>query len=349
MLCTPLCRTLGIRYPIFSAGIGSAAGAELAAAVSNAGGLGVLGTASLPARFVRQQIIRLRELSDRPFGVNVVLPLLRRGTIEACLDEHVPVLVLFWGEAAQLKSIVADAHRQDTRVFVQVGSREEALMAVETGADGIIAQGWEAGGHVRGTTALVVLVPAVADAIAPVPVVAAGGVADGRALLAALCLGAQAVSMGTRFLASEEANADAGYKQRVVSAIAEHTVHTEMFDRGFERASHRVLRNESVRAWEAAGRPDPGARPQEGEILGTMSSGGTTVSIPAYSAYVPEPGVTASLDGMALYAGQSCSLVNDIKPAAQIVSDAMRDAQATLGHLQVSARGGEGKEERKHG
>jgi len=267
----------------------------------------------------------------------VVLPLLRRGTIGACLDEHVPVLVLFWGEAEELTSIIADAHRQDTRVFVQVGSREEALVAVDAGADGVIAQGWEAGGHVRGTTALSVLVPTVVDAIAPVPVIAAGGVADGRTLLAALCLGAQAVSMGTRFLASEEANADLGYKQRVVSAIAEDTVRTELFDRGWERASHRVLRNELVRTWEAAGRPNPGARPREGEMLGTMLSGGATVSIPTYSAYVPEPGVSASLDGMALYAGQSCSLVNDIKPAAQIVGDVMRDAEATLRHLQIGA------------
>ena len=92
-----------------------------------------------------------------------------------------------------------------------------------------------------------------------------------------------------------------------------------------------------LRAWEAAGRPESGARAQEGVILGTMSSGGTTVSIPAYSAYVPEPGVSASLDGMALYAGQSCSLVNDIKPAAQIVGDVMRDAEATLRHLQIGA------------
>jgi nitronate monooxygenase len=337
MLCTPLCRTLGISHPILSAGIGSAAGPELAAVVSNVGGLGVLGTASLPARFVRLQINRLRELSNQPFGVNVVLPLLRRGTIEACLDEHVPVLVLFWGEAGELRSIIADAHRQNTIVFVQVGSRDEALVAVEAGADGVIAQGWEAGGHVRGTTALSVLVPTVVDAISPVPVIAAGGVADGRTLLAALCLGAQAVSMGTRFLASEEANADLGYKQRVVSAIAEDTVRTELFDRGWERASHRVLRNELVRAWEAAGRPNPGVRPQEGEILGTMPSGGTTVSIPAYSAYVPEPGVTANLDGMALYAGQSCSLVHDIKPAAQIVGEVMRDAEALLRHLQFGA------------
>jgi nitronate monooxygenase/enoyl-[acyl-carrier protein] reductase II len=337
MLCTPLCTTLGISIPIFSAGIGSAAGPELAAAVSNAGGLGVLGTASLSARFVSQQITRFRELSGRPFGVNVVVPLLRRGTIEACLDEHVPVLVLFWGEAAEITLIIADAHRQGTRVFVQVGSREEAMVAVEAGANGIIAQGWEAGGHVRGTTALSVLVPTVADAIAPVPVVAAGGVADGRTLLAALCLGAQAVSMGTRFLASEEAHADLGYKQRVVRAIAEETVRTELFNKGWERAPHRVLRNEVVRAWEAAGRPNARARPQEGEILGTMSSGGTTVSIPAYSAYVPEPGVSASLERMALYAGQSCSLVKDIKPAAQIVGETMQDAEALLRHLQVCA------------
>ena len=111
MLRTPLCRTLGVEHPIFSAGIGAAAGAELAAAVSNAGGLGVLGTAGLPAKFVRQQIARLRELSSQPFGVNLVLPLLRRGGVEVCMDEKVPVLVLFWGD---VKSIIADAHRQGT-------------------------------------------------------------------------------------------------------------------------------------------------------------------------------------------------------------------------------------------
>jgi nitronate monooxygenase len=327
MLRTQLCRTLGLVHPIFSAGIGAAAGPDLVAAVSNAGGLGVLGTAGLPTKFVRQQIARVRELSSCPFGVNLVLPLLRRGGIEVCMDEKVPVLVLFWGD---VKSIIVDAHRQGTKVFVQVGSPADAIDAADAGADGVIAQGSEAGGHVRGTTALSVLVPAIIDAISPVPVVASGGIADGRTLLSALCLGAQAVSMGTRFLASDEANAAPDYKQRVVKATAEQTVHTELFDGGWERAPHRVIRNSTVAEWEAAGRPGTGRRPDEGQILGTMPSGGTTVEIPSYSAYLPEPGVTASIESMALYAGQSCSLVHDVKPAAQIIREVMRDAEVAL-------------------
>ena len=337
MLCTPLCRTLGIAHPIFSAGIGSAAGPELAAAVSNAGGLGVLGTASLPAKFVRLQIARFRALSDRPFGINVVLPLATAGN-----DRSLPGRARSGPRPVLGRSRRARIDRRgrappSTKVFVQVGSRHEAMVAVQAGADGIIAQGWEAGGHVRGTTAVSVLVPPIVDAIAPVPVVAAGGVADGRTLLAALCLWCSSRLDGNEVSCSEEANADLGYKRSVVSANAEDTVHTELFDGGWERAPHRVLRNDVVRAWEAAGRPNRGARPQEGEILGTMASGGTTVSIPAYSAYLPEPGVSASIDRMALYAGQSCSLVNDIKPAAQIVSEMMRDANAVLHDLQVGA------------
>jgi NAD(P)H-dependent flavin oxidoreductase YrpB (nitropropane dioxygenase family) len=327
MFRTQLCRTLGLAHPIFLAGIGAAAGAELAAAVSNAGGLGVLGTAGLPTKFVRQQIARLRELSSRPFGVNLVLPLLRRGAIEVCMDEKVPVLVLFWGD---VESIIADAHREGTKVFVQVGSPGEAIAAAQAGADGVIAQGCEAGGHVRGTTALSVLVPSIVDAISPVPVIASGGIADGRTFLSAICLGAQAVSMGTRFLASVEANAHPDYKQRVVHATAEQTVHTELFDGGWERAPHRVIRNRTIAEWETAGRPEPGKRPNEGQIVGTMPSGGTTVDIPSYSAYLPEPGVTASIESMALYAGQSCSLVHDIKPAAEIVRDVMQDAEDAL-------------------
>src|SRR3982750_3806462 len=142
MLRTRLCRTLGIAHPVFSAGVGAAAGGERGAPVPNGGGFGLLGTGSLPSKFVREQIRRVRELSDRPFGINLVLPLLRRGTIEACLEEKVPVLVLFWGD---VKTIVADARREGTKLFVQVVSPDEAMQAVQAGADGVIAQGFEAG------------------------------------------------------------------------------------------------------------------------------------------------------------------------------------------------------------
>ena len=151
---------------------------------------------------LRQTIHRLRTLTDKPFGVNLILPLLQEGQIDACLAERVPLLVLFWGDP---RPYVAEAHRHATKVFIQVGSVEEATAAAEAGVDAIIVQGVEAGGHVKSRTSLSTLVPAVVEAVAPVPVLAAGGIATGRGVVAALSLGAQAVSMGTRFLCSTEA------------------------------------------------------------------------------------------------------------------------------------------------
>jgi nitronate monooxygenase len=202
MLQTSLCRRLGIEYPIFSVGMGGGmAGPELAAAVSNAGGCGVLGMGGLPAPYIRQQIQQLRTLTDKPFGVNIILPLLQEGQVEACLDEKVPILILFWGDP---KPYVDEAHKRGTKVFIQVGSVEEAQAAAAAGVDAIIAQGIEAGGHVKSTTSLSTIVPAVVEAVKPIPVIAAGGIANGRGIVAALSLGAQGVSMGTRFLCSEE-------------------------------------------------------------------------------------------------------------------------------------------------
>lgn len=330
MLKTRLVEYLGLECPIFSAGIGPAAGAELVAAVSNAGGCGILGTVSLSAKYVREQIDRVRTLTAKPFGVNVVLPLMRRGQIDACLERGVPLLVLFWGDPSPY---VAAAHSAGTKVFVQVGSVEEAVDAATAGVDGIIAQGFEAGGHVRGTTALSVLVPAVVDAVSPIPVIACGGIADGRGLISALALGAQAICMGTRFLASTEANAASEYKARVAASGPKTTVYTELFDVGWPSAPHRVLRNGLVAAWESADRPPSGQRPREGSSIGTMTSGGQIVEIPAYSAYVAEGGASASMDDMALYAGQSCALISEIKPAAAIVKDVVGQASSILSKL----------------
>lgn len=333
MLQTPLTRSLGIECPLFNAGIGAAAGADLAAAVCNAGGGGVLGTAALPARFVRDEIRRLRRLTAKPFGVNLVLPILRRGQFELCLEERVAYVVLFWGDAPADARMVEAAHQAGVQVFVQVGSVAEAREAAACGADAIIAQGFEAGGHVRGQVALSVLLPTVVDAVAPLPVIAAGGIADGRGLVAALALGAQGVAMGTRFVASDEAHVSQYLKQRIAASAAEEAVLTDLFDAGWS-APHRVLRNAAMARWEAAGRPAPGQRPDEGQVVGSMDSGGVRVEVPAYSAYVPEPGVDAfQAEEMALYAGQSCALVDAALPAARIVERVMQEAGDALARL----------------
>lgn len=331
MLHTPICQDLGITSPIFSVGMGGGmAGPHLTAAVSNAGGCGVLGMGGLPAPFIREQIQRVRALTNQPFGVNIILPLLQEGQIETCFTEAVPLLVLFWGDP---EPYVKEAHRVGTKVFLQVGSVEEAVTAVNAGVDGIIAQGIEAGGHVKSTTSLSTIVPAVVEAVEPVPVIAAGGIATGRGVAAALTLGAQAVSMGTRFVASEEIQVIQAYKQRIVDSTAEDTVYTKLFDVGWPDAAHRVLRTTAMDEWEAAGRPASGQRPGEGRVIGTMPMAGTSIELPKYGIFPPMPGFEGDLEQTALYAGESCRLIHDIKPAGQIVHDIVSEAEKILNHL----------------
>ncbi len=333
MLYTPVCQDLGITSPIFSVGMGGGmAGSHLTAAVSNAGGCGVLGMGGLPAPFIQEQIRQVRTLTTRPFGVNIILPLLQEGQIETCLAEAVPLLVLFWGDP---EPYVKEAHRVGTKVFLQVGSVEEALTAVNAGVDGIIAQGVEAGGHVKSTTSLSTIVPAMVEAVESVPVIAAGGIATGRGVAAALTLGAQAVSMGTRFVASEEVQVVQAYKQRIVDSTAEDTVYTTLFDVGWPEAAHRVLRNTAMDEWEDAGRPASGQRPGEGRVIGTMPMAGTQVELPKYGIFPPMPGFAGDLEQTALYAGESCRLIHDIKPAGHIVRDIMAEAEEIVQGLRA--------------
>lgn len=325
MLTTDLCRTLGTELPIWNAGMGGGlAGPSLAAAVSEARGLGVLGMGGLPEPVVREQVRETRELTDRPFGVNLILPLMGDDApVECCLEERVPLLVLFWGDPGPY---VERAHAVGTRIVAHVGSADEAKAAADAGVDAVMIQGVEAGGHVRGVESLSVVLPATVDAVAPLPVVASGGIADGRGLAAALALGAQAVSLGTRFLCSDESRA--AYKDRVVAATAADTYYTKLFDLEWSDAAHRVLRNRIVDEWLAAGSPARGRRAGEGEITGRMPVGGQVIELPRYSIFMPMDGFEGDLDSSVLYAGESCSLVSDVRPAADIVATLAADADA---------------------
>ena len=327
MLTTTLCRQLGVPLPIWNAGMGGGlAGARLAAAVSEAGGLGVLGMGGLPVPVIREQIREVRTLTGNPFGVNIIMPLMGDDAqIECCLEEAVPVLVLFWGDPGPY---VERAQAVGTKVIAQVGSVDEAKAVAEAGVDAVMIQGVEAGGHVKSRTSLSILLPATVDAVQPLPVIAAGGIADGRGVAAALSLGAQAVSMGTRFLCSDESRA--AYKDRVVAADAEDTYYTKLFDLEWPDAAHRVLRNQVVEEWEAAGSPPSGQRPGEGQISGRMPVGGQILEVPRYSVFMPMEGFDGDLDYSVLYAGESCSLVEDVRPAGEIVRTLAEDAEALL-------------------
>jgi nitronate monooxygenase/enoyl-[acyl-carrier protein] reductase II len=331
MLRTKLCRDLRIEVPILSAPFGGGtAGPELAAAVSDAGGLGLLGMGGLPARLIREAIRATRARTSRPFGVGLLLPFVQGSEIDLCVEERVPVLQLFWGD---VRPHVDKATRAGIAVLVQVGSVDEARDAAAAGATAVIAQGFEAGGHVRGTASLAAFLPAVVEAVQPLPVIAAGGIATGRGVVAALALGAEAAMMGTRFVCSEESRASRAYKERIVRARARDTVHTMLFDVGWPDAAHRVLRNKAIEEWEAVGRPPSGRRPGEGEIVGRMTVDGAMADVPRYFVGNPMTDFEGDVEYVALYAGESCELVNDVKPAGVIVRDVVREAEEILKKL----------------
>ncbi|MBI5617819.1 MAG: nitronate monooxygenase [Gammaproteobacteria bacterium] len=327
MLKTRLCHELGIDHPIFSAGMGvGMSGAALTAAVSNAGAFGVLGAGGLPAEVTRDLVRETRRLTAKPFGVNILLPLLHEGQIEACLAEKVAAIVLFWGDPTPY---VGPVHRAGIKLYIQVGSIDEAEAAAAAGVDGLIVQGNEAGGHVKSTTALSSIVPAVLERVT-VPIIASGGIATGRGIVAALSLGAQAVSIGTRFVASTECEVEEEYKRRIVAARAEDTVYTTIFDVGWPDAPHRVLKNEAFAEWSAAGAPRTGERPGEGVEIGALPLAGQHVPVVNYSVFPPVVGFKGDYERAALYCGESCNLVHDIKPAAEIVRDLVAEAERGL-------------------
>ena len=325
---TILCDRLGIDIPIIQAPMGGAVEPSLAAAVSNAGGLGMLVLWRADAATIRNQIRETRALTKRPFGVNLNLDFPQEERLAVCLEEKVPIVSLFWGDPSAL---APRAKSGGAIVLHTVASAEDARRAVDCGVDIIVAQGWEAGGHVRGTVATLPLVPAVVDAVSPTPVVAAGGIADGRGLAAVLALGASGAWIGTRFLASEEAAIHPRYRERLLKATENDTVFLEeLFDVRWPKAPHRVLRNRTVADWEAAGRPPSGMRPGEGEVIATSRSAGPVVR---YQSYTPGADAEGDIDALALWAGQSVGLVSRRQPAGDIVREISQEAQTILGRL----------------
>lgn len=321
---TPLCGSLGIRVPVIQAPMGSASTPELAAAVSSAGGLGMLAITWMEPAAVSRHLRLTNHLTDAPVGVNAGLAFSVRPQVVAALDAGARVVSTFWGDPAALREPIeaADAFHLHT-----VRSPAEAVRAVEAGVDAVVAQGWEAGGHVWGEVASLPLIPAVVDAVDPVPVIAAGGIADGRGLAAALVLGAQAAWMGTRFLTAVEASTHPAYRERLLEADVNSTAHTTCFDGGWPDAPHRVLRNKTLDEWESAGYPTSPHRPGEGELVARDPTGR---EFHRYDDLMPLANFEGDLDLMALYAGQSVGLVNDIQPASEILRTIISDAARIL-------------------
>jgi nitronate monooxygenase len=275
-----------------------------------------------PAGKIPALLAATQTLTTRPFGVNLVLQWDQSRRVNLALEHGARIFSFFWGDPSPY---IRPIHAQGGLVLCTVGSVDEARRATDVGCDALVVQGQEAGGHVRGEVATMVLVPAVADAVPNLPLVAAGGIADGRGLAAALCLGADAVWLGTRFLATRESRAHAAYKAAILAATENDTLYGTLFDGGWPGAPHRALVNSTVKTWRAAGSPPNGQRPGEGDFVGQLADG---TRIPRYHEYPPDQDLaTGDPEIMCLYAGQSVGLVHAIDAEAGALVESI-DAQA---------------------
>ncbi len=324
---TPLCDLVGVEAPVVLAPMGGAVTPTLAAAVSNAGALGMLPLTWTPPEEIAAIVEETRRQTERPFGVNLGLAWEQRERLASVLRAGVRVLSFFWGDASD---VIAEAREAGAIVLVTVGTADEGRAAAAAGADVVVAQGWEAGGHVWGTVSTLALVPRVVDAVAPVPVVAAGGIADGRGLAAVLTLGAAGAWVGTRFLAAREAAIHPDYRRRVLAAGEADTFYGTLFDRGWPDAPHRTLRNSTVEAWERAGRPASGSRPGENDEPASLPDGSP---INRYTFSTPTAAMSGDVEPLPHWAGQGVGLVTREQSAADIVQSLITDAENAIRSL----------------
>jgi len=309
---TPLCGLLGIEQPIVQAPMSPVP--ELAAAVSNAGALGMLAlTWSDPAS---DPVRETSALTDRPFGGNLILSEDQHKRVDEALEAGIQIVSLMWGDPS---GYVKQVHDANAILLHTVGSAEEARHAVASGVDVIVAQGWEAGGHVWSQVATLPLVPAVVDAVAPVPVIAAGGIGDARGVAAVFALGAQAAWLGTRFLLAKEMPVHEEYRHLLIDAAeTDAQWYPNLFEVGWPDAPHRALRNSTANMWEAAGRPPLGRRPGVGDVIAHYPGG---EEILRYETAAPTIGTTGDIEACSLWAGQSVALAKRQQTSAEIVSE----------------------------
>ena len=314
-----LCRQLGIRYPICQAGMYQVAYGELAAAVSAAGGLGVIGSAFMTADQLREEIRIVKARTDRPFGVDILFATVAGADsataqysqqveehIEVTFDEGVPVIVSGLGNP---KGVVPRAHDAGMKVMSLVGTSRQAKSVEAAGVDIVIASGHDGGGHV-GRIGTISLVPRVVDAVS-IPVVAAGGLVDGRGLVASLALGAAGVWMGTRFIASSEARGHANYKEKIVEIDEDGTT----ICRGHSGKPNRMIRNEFTDYWaerEDEIRPYPRQMVEIGDPASVRGR------------------IEGDVVGGVLPAGQGAGMIQSVKAAADVVEDVMEQARAVF-------------------
>jgi len=315
MIHTRICDLLGIPHPIVLGGMGNATTAPLVAAVSNAGGFGTLGTSAFNAATLDTEIASIRERTDKPFGINHLLFQIQEDMFAVTLRAQPAVAAFAWARKDQdLRDYFQRAHDAGAKVMHMAGEVPEALRAAEAGADVIVAQGTEAGGHV-GWMASLPLVPMMAKAVAPLPVLCAGGIADGRGLAAALALGAEGVLLGTRFMATPEAPIHPNYKQVIVKSDGHDTVLTEIPDLASQRvwpgAMSRAQRNQFIERWSG----------REWALRQNASEIGKQVAAAR---------AAGDIDNASLSFGQDAGLIDSIKSVREVVHDIIKEAEEII-------------------
>lgn len=315
-MATAFTELIGCQVPIQQAAMGGATTPQLAVAVSRAGGLGMLEHAS-PIPLV-DRIAELEQAHAGPFGVNFLMPFLDRSNLDDVeLAAGRARLVEFFYDTPD-PSLVSLVHAGGALAGWQIGSVAEARQAVDAGCDLIIAQGLEAGGHVRGAVGLLPLLADVLDVVT-VPVLAAGGISSARAMAAALAAGAAGVRVGTRFVATQESGAHPDYVAALLAAHADATMLVEAFSVGWPDAPHRVL-SSAVAA----------ARAHPDEVVAMWQTPSGSQPIPLWFVATPNREMTGHVEAMALYAGQGVGQVNQVVPAAQVVTELAEGADRLL-------------------
>ena len=313
-LHTPICDYFGIEYPIFLAGMGGVSTSAVVAAVSNAGGLGIIGGATMDAAMLRDEIKKTKELTDKPFAVDLLAPIpeMIRPQMEVVYEEDIRIFVAGLAVPAEF---MTEMHDRDMKIVVMCGKVRHAEKSEAAGADVVAAQGTEAGGH-TGEIGGISLIPQTVEAVS-IPVLAAGGMANGRGLVAALALGAQGAIFGTRFIATPEAQAAPGYQEAIVAAKDDSTVRS----RSYTGKPARAIRTERTDEWEA----------KVDEIQDFPMQGGVS----AREGVMDYMGRGDHFDPKRTFmpAGQVAGLIHEMKPAAEVFADIVREAEETLVEL----------------
>lgn len=319
---------LGFEYGVVQAPLGpDISGPELVAAVANAGAIGFLRAPDWETPdYLRGLIKKTRTLTDKPFGVAVILAFPHEENMKAILAEKVAVVQVSWGDVRE--ELVHEAHCAGVKVVPQVGSFEEARKAIDVGVDAIIVQGREAGGHVIGQDGLISLLPRVVDLVGDrdIPVIAAGGIVDERGYVAALALGAQGICLGTRFVATEESYAHPIYKRKLLEL--DETEYTNVFGRArWPGAPQRVLETPFFKDWKSL----PAHESEINQpLIGHSTINGMEKDIRCFSGTVPNRTTTGDIESMVLYAGEGVGLIKEILPAAEVVKRLVEGAQLLI-------------------